>query len=362
MKRLLIIGFAVLVTGCASTSGVSLTFTDAKDTENRHEKEQRLWNEAEDYDHRLKVSGQVYENRSIQRYLQGVMDRLYPEFKGKIKVKIFNSTQLGAFALPNGSIYFNVGLLARIDNEAQLATVLSHEAAHFIHKHSFKQRVVIKNALAIGVLANSSISGYSRKYEREADDKGYERLVKMGYDPKESYKVFQYLADEIKALDVKEPYFFSSHPRLVERIDNYKQLSAKSRKGGRKGFQKYNSLMKPLRMHVLNKDLGLDRYKSIILVLTDKRASRLYPAAANYYLGEAYRRRGDKGDEKKAIKIFQSTAKRAPNFALTHKALGVHYMKKRQNGKARYHFNRYLALAPKNARDRAYVKSYVNSL
>jgi predicted Zn-dependent protease len=47
-------------------------------------------------------------------YLQGVMDRLYPEFKGKIHVHLYDSTQLNAFALPNGSIYFNIGLLARI--------------------------------------------------------------------------------------------------------------------------------------------------------------------------------------------------------------------------------------------------------
>jgi hypothetical protein len=119
------------------------------------------------------------------------MDRLYPEFKGKIQVHLYDSTQLNAFALPNGSVYFNIGLLARIANEAQLAAVLGHEAAHFIEKHSFRERVSAKNASAFAVsgipfaslAAVSSISGFSRDLEREADMKGYARLVKGGLRP-----------------------------------------------------------------------------------------------------------------------------------------------------------------------------------
>jgi len=371
MNRLiLLLTISALATGCASMDGASSSFTNAQDTGNRQEKEQRLWSEAAEYDHTLKVSGQVYNDPRIERYLQGIMDRLYPEFRGKIKVHVFNSTQLGAFALPNGSIFFNIGLLARIDNEAQLATVLGHEAAHFIYKHSFKQRIRAKNASAFAsagvpfgtLIAISSITGYSRHFETEADNKGYERVIKAGYDPNETYKVFQYLADEIKALDAKEPYFFSTHPRLVERIENFKQLAKNSRRGGKKGFQRYNALMQSLRLRVLEKDLGQDRYKSIILALTDKRANGRYPAASQYYLGEAYRRRGEKGDDKKAMKAFQVAAARAPSFAPTYKVLGMYYMKKHNKSKARQYFNRYLSLAPRDARDREYVKSYMNSL
>ena len=94
----------------------------------------------------IQRSGQRYEDRRATAYLQGVMDRLYPEFKGKIHVHLYDFTQLNAFALPNGSVYFNIGLLARIGNEAQLAAVLGHEAAHFVEKHSFRERVSAKNA------------------------------------------------------------------------------------------------------------------------------------------------------------------------------------------------------------------------
>lgn len=370
MIRLSILLLALLVSGCASTSGVSSSFTSSADTKNIQEKEQRVWSEANDYDRQLRVSGQVYQNPRIERYMQGVMDRLYPEFKGRIKVHMIKSTQLNAFALPNGSVYFNIGLLARLDNEAQMATVLGHEAAHFIYKHQFKERQHIKNMAAFAssglpfssLVAAGSVTGYSRDSEREADHKGYERVVKAGYDPHETYKPFKYLADDIKALGIKEPYFFSSHPKLVERIDSFKSLAKNSHKGGKKGFSSFNSLMRPLRLEVLRRDIGRDNYKSVISLLTEKRASRIFPPASQFYLGQAYQRRGEEGDDKKAMKAFQAAAAKAPSFAPTYKVLGVHYMKKRNKSKARYYFDRYLALAPSNARDREYVKSYMRSL
>ncbi len=55
------------------------------------------------------------------------------------KVKVVKDPFLNAFALPDGSIYFHTGLLARMENEAQLATVLGHEIAHFINRDSARQ-------------------------------------------------------------------------------------------------------------------------------------------------------------------------------------------------------------------------------
>jgi predicted Zn-dependent protease len=358
-----------LLGGCATMGDVT-SFSNAEDTGNLHEKERRLWHEAAGFDDTIERSDQIYRNKKATAYLQSVMDRLYPEFKGKIHVRIYDSTELNAFALPNGSIYFNIGLLARMENEAQLAAVLAHEAAHFIEKHSFKQRVSTKNSAAFALsgipfaslAAASSISGFSRELEREADTRGYTRLVKAGYNPREAHKVFQHLADEVKALGVEEPYFFSSHPALVERINEFKRLSAKHKGGGRIGSKSYNRIMTPIRLEALRKDIGQDRFKSVILVMEDSKKRRYYPAAGYFYLGEAYLRRDEKGDTDKALKAYKKAAKRSPKFAPTYKRLGMHYMKKGNKGKARHYFRQYLSLAPKNARDRAYVQQYLNSL
>jgi tetratricopeptide (TPR) repeat protein len=370
MKRLLGLFFlSLLASGCATTGDVA-AFKDANDTSNIQEGEGRLWHEARSYDATIERSGQIYEDPRATAYLQGVMDRLYPEFKGKIHVHLYDSTQLNAFALPNGSIYFNIGLLARIGSEAQLAAVLGHEAAHFIEKHSFRQRVSAKNASAFAVsgipfaslAAVSSISGYSRDLEREADMKGYGRLVKAGYDPHEAHKAFEQLAKEVKALGIQEPYFFSSHPQLVERIDTFKELAAKQKSGGRVGAEEYNAVVQPIRLEALRKDLGQDRYKSVILVMEDANLRRYYPAAGYYYLGEAYIRRDEKNDSQKAVQAFQTAEKLAPNFAPTYKGLGMHYMKAGNKVRAREYFSKYLTLASKDAGDRAYVQQYISSL
>lgn len=367
--RLVLMLMSLLVGGCATTGGVT-SFRDADDTSRLHEKERRLWHEAEGVDDSIERSGQIYADKRATAYLQGVMDRLYPEFKGKIQVRIYDSTQLNAFALPNGSIYFNIGLLARIENEAQLAAVLAHEAAHFIEKHSFRQRVSAKNAAAFAVsgipfaslAAVSSISGFSRDLEREADHKGYERLVKAGYDPHEAQKVFDHLANEVKVLEIEEPYFFSSHPQLVERIETFKALAAKQKRRGRVAADDYNQVIQPIRLEALRKDVGQDRYKSVILVMEDDKLRRYYPAAGYYYLGEAYMRRDQKDDPKKALRAFHTAEKLSPTFAPTYKSLGMHYMKSGDKSRARAYFNKYLRLASKDARERAYVQHYIDSL
>jgi len=224
---------ALLLAGCATTEGVT-SFKGAEDTGNLVESEKRLWSEARDHDTTLARSGQVYEHPRAAAYVQGVMDRLYPEFKGRIAVRLFDSTDLNAFAMFNGSVYVNIGILARMENEAQLAALLGHEATHFIEKHNFHTRVSTKNAAAFGstgvpfssMAAVSSISGFSRDLEREADNKGYERMIQAGYDPREAAKLFQHMADEVAALKIKAPYFFSSHPDLSERIENYQRMAS----------------------------------------------------------------------------------------------------------------------------------------
>lgn len=189
--------------------------------------EYSLWQEAGEFDRALARAGRVNTDPALTAYLQGIMDRLYPEFRGRLVVRLLNAQHINAFALPNGSVYVNAGLIARFQNEAQLATVLAHEGAHFTHRHALQQAERVRNAAAfarvagmLGVplvgdlLALSSMFGFSREHEREADQIGYQRLVAAGYAPAESIKTFQHLQAEIKATDINEPFFFSSHPKL----------------------------------------------------------------------------------------------------------------------------------------------------
>jgi beta-barrel assembly-enhancing protease len=369
MKHLMYAVLLLAVGGCATTEGVT-SFKSGDDTARLHDMERRVWHEANGHDTTIERSGQLYNDPAATAYVQGVMDRLYPEFKGKIVVRIHDSTQMNAFAMPNGSVYMNIGMLARIENEAQLAAVLAHEAVHFIEKHSFQQRVSAKNAAAFAVsgipfaslAAVSSISGFSRDLEREADQKGYERMVKAGYDPREAHMVFQHLAEEVRSLKVDEPYFFSSHPRLTERIEEFKRLSAQHKGGGRVEAQGYANAMATVRLDALRKDIGQNRYHSVILVMEDAAKSRMYPPAGHFYLGEAYSRRDEKDDAAKALNAYKAAERLAPKFAPTFMRLGMHSMKTGNKSAARRYFEQYLSLAPKDAADRGYVQQYLSSL
>ncbi len=365
---------AALLGGCAGSSHVK-PFANGAATRHVSEEESRLWLEANEFDDALRRQGAIYDDPAVTAYVQGVMDRLYPSFKGRIHVRILKSPDLNAFALPNGSIYVHLGLLARLENEAELATVLAHEGAHFVDKHGLLQRRNIKSASVfatgmavagvpvVGSLAAaSSIYGFSRDLEREADHIGYEHLQRAGYDTAQGVKVFDILAAEVKALDVKEPYFFSSHPRLQERIDSFQELMRKEpATGHRIAAQEFLNATTGVRVAALESDLSFDRYKSVLLVLERPAERAGYPPYVDYYLGEAYRRRGDKGDADRALKAYRAAIRAAPGFAPTYRAAGIVCLKRGNHQQAAEYFRAYLRRAP-NAADVGYVREYLNQI
>lgn len=332
--------------------------------------EKNLWQEADDFDQALMRAGKVNTDPALTAYLQGILDRLYPEFAGHLKVRPLHAQHMNAFALPNGSIYVNAGLIARFENEAQLATVLAHEGAHFTHRHSLQQAERVRNAAAfalvvamLGVplvgdlLALSSMFGYSREHEREADVIGYQRLVAAGYSARESIRTFEHLQEEIQAADIKEPFFFASHPKLQERIDSFREL-VQDGGNGEVGRERFIEATGGLRLASLAADLAAYRYKQIILVLGKPERRREFPPEASYYLGEAYRLRNEAGDETAAEREFTIAIETAPLFAPAYRALGLLHYKRGQTEDAARRLRRYLELAPAAA-DRSFVEYYI---
>lgn len=332
--------------------------------------EKSLWAEADEFDRALARAGKLNPDPQLTAYVQGIMDRLYPEFRGQFKLHVINAQQINAFALPNGSVYIDTGLIARFQNEAQLATVLAHEGAHFVHRHSLQQNEQVKSAAAFGLvvamlgvplvgdlLTLSSMFGYSREHEREADQVGYQRLAAAGYDARESTKTFEHLLAEIKASDIKEPFFFADHPKLKERIESFKELS-KDATGGRVGREEFILATARLRLASFEVDLAAYRNKQVILVLADPERRHEYAPEASYYLGEAYRQRNDQGDGDKAEQEYRIAIEGAPRFAPSYRALGLIYYRRSEMARAAPLFRRYLELAP-DASDREYVEAYL---
>lgn len=369
--RPVLIGLAaVLLVSCQGAPVKD--YRTSSEVDKRTEEESRLWVMSRRFDKAIRKLGSIEKDDAAERYVQSIMDRLYPEFIGKIRVKIIKTPVLNAFALPNGSIYFHVGLLARLDNEAQLATILAHEGAHFIKKHGLRQQRTIKGAslfatvMAVAgipilgtVLAVSSITGFSQDLEREADAMAYDRLLRAGYDTREASKVFVHLAKQVKALEKKEPYFFSTHPRLQERIDSFNELAKKQKsKGGRIGEQDYLDATNRIRYLALQRDLEMHRYQSVIVVLENNNTAKRYTPRWHYYLGEAYRLRAKKQDQGKAIVEYEKSISGEPDFAPPYRALGVIMMKNKKYHRAKELLKTYLVKSP-DAADAGYVRSYL---
>ena len=374
MRHILLVLAVLLLTSCETTP--IRPMQSQEDTRNLTPEEYRLWHSAAELDEQLEKADYIYEDAELQAYLVTVMRKLYPEYEGAIKVRIVDSPSLNAFALPNGSIYINTGMLSRLENEAQVATVLAHEGVHFTNKHSWKQRRSIKNSTAFAtgfgmvtgipaigdLISLSSIYGYSKDLEREADAEGFQRLQAAGYDVSQAPVTFEFLLAEVEALDIDEPYFFSSHPALQERINNFNELVRQhGTTNGYKGTEAYRSHVDRLQLELLADYLELSQHESVLLILERQDAFVRYPPSAWYYLGEAYQLRNEEGDTERSVNAYQTAIRLSPEFAPSYRALGLHYMKNNEPVQADNYFSQYLELQP-DATDRDYIEYYRKSL
>ena len=365
---LLIFGLTSL--GCTSTT--IRPFRDGASVTAATEGEERLWASADKLDKSLRKSGQIYQDDTLKNYMQEIMDRLYPEFKGKIKVRLLKDPVLNAFALPNGSIYINIGLIAALDNEAQIATVLAHEGIHFTMKHSALQREHFYNATGAGMAvsllgvpfigqlaAASSIFGYSQEHELEADKLGYERLVNAGYDTLEAPKAFKHLLLESGADGAESPFFFSTHPALEKRIENFDAFNKTKIPGPReKGIEVYRSRVAELRDYVLEEKVRAGRYDAIIKAFAIEELQKSETPQCRFYLGEAYRLRGKEGDMSNALKIYTELLNLDPQFTQAYKSMGIISYKDKNFTEAKSYFEKYLSSGP-DEKEAVFVRHYL---
>mgnify|MGYP000722387235 CR=1 FL=1 len=162
----------------------------------------------------------------------------------RISLEVLKYKSVNAFAAPGGILGFHAGLIVTAENEAQLASVISHELAHLSQRHFAAQleQQRISSPLAIasmltGLLAASanpqagaailttgfanqasSQLAFSRRNEQEADRIGMTNLVKAGYDPKAMPEMFNHLLDIQRLQGATPPEFLLTHPTSSARI------------------------------------------------------------------------------------------------------------------------------------------------
>ena len=224
---------------------------------------------------KLDSSGKLIKDRRLQRYLNGVVSRVASQRpRGSVPIRAFivKDADVNAFTTGGGYVFFNAGMLAALENEAQLASVAAHEIAHIDRGHIQAQRsnrtaIGIGAALAtigaaaagidpnivqgvVGLGANAAVANFSRGQETDADNTGIRYLVRAGYSATEGAKSF----DVLRRVSAGRggASFFASHPAPRDRKSNLlAQARSMGARSGRVGRANHDRATRRLRREVL---------------------------------------------------------------------------------------------------------------
>ena len=314
-------------------------------------------------------SGSLAEDAALDTYLQKVAHRLLPHLgapSANVRISVVKYPYANAMAAPNGDIYLNTGLLVRIENEDQLATLLGHELAHFVRRHAYDR----KRARAA---AFHHPLDHARELEREADRLGFEAMAAAGYDTAQAQRLFEILVGAVEEADAqirqRDQYGYSSHPRLSERIASYRALVATHADAGSRRSRdfedtaaRYEQRILPLLLQNVELDIesgrlssarrGIDRYLEALPASADG-----YLLLGDWHSANLARR----PDFEAAVAAFERAAELAPDSARAHRELGLLYRAEGRRDLARASLSRYLELAP-DAGDRAIIETFIRTV
>ncbi|HEX6045096.1 MAG TPA: M48 family metallopeptidase [Pyrinomonadaceae bacterium] len=210
------------------------------------EKEVRQGREAAaEVDRQAKFIDDPIITEYVNRVGQNIV--LHSDAKVPFTIKVIDSDEVNAFALPGGFFYVNKGLLLAADNEAELAGVMAHEIAHVAARHAVENQtkaslleyaalggsiflggipgLIYQNTAGIGLLG--IFMKFSRGAEEEADKLGVQYMYAAGYDPGAMATMFE----KLEAKNKKKPGFisraFASHPAPPDRRATALALAAR---------------------------------------------------------------------------------------------------------------------------------------
>ncbi len=188
-------------------------------------------------------SSKMIDDPVVTEYVNRVGQNLVRNSDAQVPftIKVIDSDEVNAFALPGGFFYVNSGLILRAQEESELAGVMAHEISHVTARHGTKQatkgELMQIAAMAAMIVVPYGWAGYgiyegmnlaipltflrfSRDAEREADFLGIQYMYKAGYDPNSYVTFFERIQADEKRRPGTIPKIFSTHPPTPERIGN----------------------------------------------------------------------------------------------------------------------------------------------
>jgi len=188
-------------------------------------------------------SSKLIDDPIVTEYVNRVGQNLVRNSDAKVPftIKVIDSDEVNAFALPGGFFYVNSGLILRAQEESELAGVMAHEIAHVAARHGTKQAtkgdLIQIASIPAMIMLPYGWAGYgiyqgmnflipmtflkfSRDAEREADFLGLQYMYKAGYDPNSYVTFFERIQADEKRRPGTIGKAFSTHPPTQDRIEN----------------------------------------------------------------------------------------------------------------------------------------------
>ena len=191
------------------------------------------------YSQEVEATSKLITDPMITEYINRLGQNLVRNSDAEVPftIKVVDSDEVNAFALPGGFFYVDSGLVLAADSEAELAGVMAHEIAHVAACHAAREntRGQLMNLASIplifvgggvgyalqeaaGLILPMSYLKFSRGFESEADYLGVEYMYKAGYDP----QAFTAFFEKVEKMEKQKPgtlaKAFSSHPQTPDRI------------------------------------------------------------------------------------------------------------------------------------------------
>ena len=274
--------------------------------------EASLMNTVSEYEEMFQRRGYRYDAPDVNELIVRLGGRLaLPPTDPYMRYRfhVLRDPEANAFALPDGQVYFNTGLLALLENEAQVAAILAHEVHHTAGHHTILEyrsmRAKSIGSMVLGPLTLGisdiflalSVFGYSRDLEEEADRKGAARMLEAGYDPGQMARTFEILLQDPEEEEPKRATAWSTHPQLQARSEYSRGLasellSAAGTPSPRVAAEEYRRLVRSLSIETVQDLITVDHPRSAHALATRLVAEDPKDPALHLALADATRALG----------------------------------------------------------------------
>lgn len=356
---------------------------------------------------KLDESDRIYKDPNVNAYISGIGHALVPEYARDdfaFSFEVIQDPSLNAFALPGGAIYVHTGLLAKLDNEAQLAVILGHEISHVTQRHGQRQyrsnmAILLPAQIGaillgaevsrrtdnplVGIMAGlglelgmaAAVSGYGRTLEDQSDRVGLRYAVEKGYEPKEAPRVWDTFTDVYGDQGRIENFFYGNHSTNSIRQENLKDEIRRHYRAPKRvegaplppprtvESAKYQKATLDLARDNAVLDFKVKRYELAQRGFDRVRRFRPRDPVAHHYTGRIILATEEgPGALERGLEEMKKAVDSDPGYADAYRDIGIVYREMGRTADARANLEAYLAKAPADAPDRKDVQKALASL